>query len=65
VFYLIRPRLIWLQEITSMNSPRTKLAAIRKGKKDVQAGRIVSHKKTARWLRSWGKKRELSPPSGE
>jgi len=46
-----------------MNSPATKLADIRKGKKDVQAGRIVSHKKTARWLRSWGKKRELRPPS--
>jgi RHH-type transcriptional regulator, rel operon repressor / antitoxin RelB len=41
------------------------LAAIRKGKKDVQAGRIVSHEKTARWLRSWGKKRELPPPSCE
>jgi predicted transcriptional regulator len=45
-----------------MNSSRTKLAAVRKGKKDVQAGRIVSHKKTARWLRSWGKKSELPPP---
>jgi predicted transcriptional regulator len=45
-----------------MNSPTTKLAAIRKGKKDVQAGRIVPHKKTERWLRSWGKKRELPPP---
>ena len=41
------------------------LAAIRKGKKDVQVGRIVSHEKTARWLRSWGKKRELPPPSCE
>jgi hypothetical protein len=45
-----------------MNSRWTKLAAIREGKKDVQAGRIVSHKKTARWLRSWGTKRELPPP---
>jgi predicted transcriptional regulator len=41
------------------------LAAIRKGKKDVHAGRIISHEKTARWLRSWGKKRELPPPSCE
>ena len=41
------------------------LATIRKGKNDVQAGRIVSHGKTARWLRSWGKKRELPPPSCE
>jgi RHH-type transcriptional regulator, rel operon repressor / antitoxin RelB len=41
------------------------LATIRKGKKDVQAGRTISHEKTARWLRSWGKKRELTPPSCE
>jgi RHH-type rel operon transcriptional repressor/antitoxin RelB len=41
------------------------LAVIRKGKKDMQAGRTVSHEKTARWLRSWGKKRELPPPSCE
>jgi hypothetical protein len=40
-------------------------AAIRKGKKDIQAGRIVFHEKTARWLRSWGKKHELPPPSCE
>jgi predicted transcriptional regulator len=41
------------------------LAAIREGKKDVQAGRTVSHEKTSRWLRSWGKKRELPAPSCE
>jgi RHH-type rel operon transcriptional repressor/antitoxin RelB len=41
------------------------LAVIRKGVKDLQAGRTVSHEKTARWLRSWGKKRELPPPSCE
>jgi RHH-type transcriptional regulator, rel operon repressor / antitoxin RelB len=41
------------------------LATIRKGKKDAQAGRVVSHEKTARWLRSWGKKSELPPPSCE
>jgi len=39
------------------------IAAIREGKKDVQAGRVISHEKTARWLRTWGKKRELPPPS--
>jgi predicted transcriptional regulator len=39
------------------------LAKILKGKKDFRAGRIVSHKKTVRWLRSWGKRRELPPPS--
>jgi predicted transcriptional regulator len=38
------------------------LAEIRKGRKDERAGRIVSHSKTVRWLRSWGKKRELPPP---
>jgi RHH-type rel operon transcriptional repressor/antitoxin RelB len=41
------------------------IAAIRKGRKDVSAGRVVPHKNVARWLRSWGKKRELSPPSCE
>lgn len=41
------------------------LSEIRKGKKDVQAGRTVSHEKTARWLRSWGKKREMLPPQCE
>jgi RHH-type rel operon transcriptional repressor/antitoxin RelB len=41
------------------------LATIRKGMKDVQAGRIVSHAKMSRWLRSWGKKHELLPPSCE
>lgn len=41
------------------------LTVIRKGLKDLQAGRTVSHEKTARWLRSWGKKRELPPPSCE
>jgi len=40
-------------------------ATIRKGMSDVQAGRVVSHEKTARWLRSWGKERELPPPPRE
>jgi predicted transcriptional regulator len=39
--------------------------AIRKGKKDVRAGRVVSHKKVERWLRSWGTKRELPAPECE
>jgi predicted transcriptional regulator len=46
-----------------MNSQPTTVTAIRKGKEDVQAGRLVSHEKTTRWLRSWGKKHELPPPS--
>lgn len=41
------------------------IATIRKGKKDVQAGRVASHKNVSRWLRSWGRKRELPPPSCE
>ena len=41
------------------------IATIREGKKDVQADRVVSHENAKRWLRSWGKKRELSPPSCE
>jgi predicted transcriptional regulator len=54
-----------MTENAPMTSLRTNLAAIRKGKEDVQAGRIVSHEKTARWLHSWGKKHELPPPSSE
>jgi predicted transcriptional regulator len=38
------------------------LAAIRKGNKEVREGRFITHEKTKRWLRSWGKKRELPPP---
>jgi len=41
------------------------LAAIRKGIKDARAGRVVPHEKVARWLRSWGTKRELPAPSCE
>jgi RHH-type transcriptional regulator, rel operon repressor / antitoxin RelB len=41
------------------------VATIRKGKKDVRAGRVVSHHNAKRWLRSWGKNRELPPPSCE
>src|SRR5258708_30720096 len=39
------------------------LAIIRKGKKDVQADRVISHEKTARWLRSWGKNHEWPGPA--
>ncbi|HEY6464827.1 MAG TPA: CopG family ribbon-helix-helix protein [Candidatus Acidoferrales bacterium] len=39
------------------------LAAIREGLKDVEDGRVVSHEKVSRWLRSWGKKREFPPPT--
>jgi predicted transcriptional regulator len=39
------------------------VATIRKEKTDVDAGRVVSHEKVVRWLRSWGKKRELPPPT--
>ena len=39
------------------------IATIRKGKKDANAGRVVPHDQAARWLRSWGKQRELPPPS--
>ena len=41
------------------------LAEIRKGKKDLREGRVVPHEKVARWLRTWGKKRKLPPPSCE
>jgi predicted transcriptional regulator len=38
------------------------LTIIHKGEKELQSGRVVSHGKMVRWLRSWGKKRELPPP---
>ena len=38
---------------------------IREGDRDVRRGRVVSHEKTSRWLRSWGSKRELPPPTCE
>lgn len=41
------------------------LAAIREGVKDVEDGRVVSHARVSRWMRSWGKKRELPPPACE
>jgi predicted transcriptional regulator len=44
---------------------KREIATIREGKKDVQADRVVSHENVKRWLRSWGKKRELPPPSCE
>jgi RHH-type rel operon transcriptional repressor/antitoxin RelB len=39
------------------------VAEIRKGIDDLNAGRVVSHEKVSRWLRSWGKRRKLPPPS--
>ena len=39
------------------------IAAIREGVRDVIEGRVVSHERVSRWLRSWGKKRELTAPS--
>ena len=39
------------------------IAAIREGVKDAAEGRVISHEKVSRWLRSWGKKRELPAPS--
>lgn len=41
------------------------VAAIRRGIEDVRAGRVVSHEKVSRWLRSWGKRRKIAPPSCE
>ncbi len=41
------------------------IASIREGVRDVEEGRIVSHKRVSRWMRSWGKKRELPPPACE
>jgi len=39
------------------------VASIRKGIEDARAGWVVSHDKVARWLRSWGTRRKVAPPS--
>jgi len=38
------------------------LEEIQAGLDDLEQGRTVSHQRASRWLRSWGKKRELKPP---
>ena len=38
------------------------LAEIEAGVRDAEAGRIVSHEKVERWLKSWGGKRKVRPP---
>jgi RHH-type rel operon transcriptional repressor/antitoxin RelB len=38
---------------------------IREGKKAARSGRVASHKNVSRWLRSWGRRRELPPPACE
>jgi RHH-type rel operon transcriptional repressor/antitoxin RelB len=41
------------------------IATIKKGVRDLQEGRVASHKKVARWLRSWDKKGEHPAPTCE
>ena len=50
---------------TYVEEQEWQLATIRRGDKDFQAGKVVSHEATTRWLRSWGTKRESPPPSCE
>jgi RHH-type transcriptional regulator, rel operon repressor / antitoxin RelB len=38
------------------------LAEIEAGIEDLDQGRVVSHEKVAKWLRSWGKPTEGKPP---
>jgi predicted transcriptional regulator len=39
------------------------LAEIEAGLRDADAGRVVSHEKVERWLKSWGSKKKLRPPT--
>jgi len=39
------------------------LAEIEAGLRDAEAGRVVAHEEVERWLKSWGRKRKLRPPS--
>ena len=41
------------------------LSAIRKGKKDFEAGRVASHQRVSNWLRSWGRNRKTPAPRCE
>jgi prevent-host-death family protein len=38
------------------------LQAVAEGVADSEAGRVVDHKKTRRWLESWGTDKEKDPP---
>jgi prevent-host-death family protein len=38
------------------------LQAVAEGVADSEAGRVVDHKKTRRWLESWGSDKEKDPP---
>ena len=50
---------------TYVEEQEWQLATIRRGDKDVRAGRVVPNEDTARWLGSGGAQRELPPPSCE
>ena len=39
------------------------LAEIEAGLQDADAGRVVLHEEVERWLKSWGRKRKLRPPT--
>ena len=39
-----------------------RLARIREGVADIEAGRFVEHEQVVAWLRSWGTENELPPP---
>jgi predicted transcriptional regulator len=41
------------------------LSEIEEGLREAEAGRLVPHEKVERWLKSWGKKRRVRPPSCE
>jgi len=38
------------------------LGEIHKGIEEADSGKIVDHEKVAKWLRSWGTRREKKPP---
>jgi RHH-type transcriptional regulator, rel operon repressor / antitoxin RelB len=45
-----------------VESEEWQLGEIYAGIADLNAGHEVSHEKVAKWLNSWGKRRELKPP---
>lgn len=38
------------------------IGQVQKGIEDCDAGRVIPHEQVEKWMKSWGKKKELPPP---
>lgn len=48
---------------TYVDEQELRLAKLDQGIRDANAGRVVSHDQVKRYLKSWGRKRKLTPPA--